>query len=586
MALASREYPTRSLIRDLAPYLKPYRVRLFSATVARAIADLAWLYPPYGLALIINFLTDYVPGSSLTPIWNIIGLFFAAVIVRYVGLYAAKMLMFSTGERLSLDLQMATISHLFALDISWHEKENTGNKLKRLTRGANDANRILRIWINNVLEIIVNFVGITIVLANFDRTIALMAVVFLILYYFLALSFRRKSSQAAIVVNLQEEEQQGVQFEALNNIRSVKVLGMAQPLHAVLGRYSQELLGKIRKRIFWFQTGNTMRGLFSQLFQFGALVYVVLAIVDGQYEVGMLILFYSYFGRLVQSVGELANITQEYVIAKLSVGRMFAVLKEPILIDREEGKRPFPVDWKEITLKDVSFTYGETAVLNNVSFTIRRGEKVGVVGLSGAGKSTLFKLLLKEHETYTGEILIDGIPLRSIQRQDYFSYTAVVLQETEVFNFSLRQNVVLANDREAENEKLFDRALRVAHVDDFLKRLPDGVETLIGEKGVRLSGGERQRLGIARAVFKQPQLLLLDEATSHLDVESEENIQASLHEFFRDVTAVVIAHRLTTIKEMDRILVLEGGEVLEEGSFNELHARKGRFYELWEKQNL
>lgn len=162
----------------------------------------------------------------------------------------------------------------------------------------------------------------------------------------------------------------------------------------------------------------------------------------------------------------------------------------------------------------------------------------------------------------------------------------MVLQDTEVFNFSLKENITFANPAKSERSELFKKTLRVSYVDDFIKRLPKGVNTLIGEKGIRLSGGERQRLGIARAVFKDPQLLLLDEATSHLDIESEEKIRISLHEFFDTVTAVVIAHRLTTIKEMDTILVLENGKILERGSFQELHKRKGRFYELWEKQNL
>jgi ABC-type multidrug transport system fused ATPase/permease subunit len=261
-------------------------------------------------------------------------------------------------------------------------------------------------------------------------------------------------------------------------------------------------------------------------------------------------------------------------------------MREPVRIDSAEGKVGFPSDWKQIDVKNISFSYADNQVLKDVTLQIRRGEKVGIVGLSGAGKSTLFKLLLKEHESYAGSITVDGIELKDISKQDYFNYSAVVLQDTEVFNFSLKENIVMANTAEAENEELFRRALRVAHVEDFIDRLPEGVDTLIGEKGVRLSGGERQRLGIARAVFKNPQLLLLDEATSHLDIESEEKIRLSLHEFFQSVTAVVIAHRLTTIREMDRIVVLEGGTILESGTFDELHAKKGRFHELWEKQSL
>jgi ABC-type multidrug transport system fused ATPase/permease subunit len=239
-----------------------------------------------------------------------------------------------------------------------------------------------------------------------------------------------------------------------------------------------------------------------------------------------------------------------------------------------------------LELKELSFSYGNKQVLHRLSLTIRRGERVGIVGVSGAGKSTLFKLLLKEHENYEGQILLGGVPLRHISRDELFSHSAVVLQDTEVFHFTLRDNITLANLPHAKDEALLEKALQVAHVTDFLPRMPEGVETYIGEKGIKLSGGEKQRVGIARAIFKQPEILFLDEATSHLDVESEEKIQDSLHQFFHSVTAVVIAHRLSTIKEMDRIVVLEEGRIVEEGSFDALHDRKGRFYELWEKQKF
>lgn len=217
---------------------------------------------------------------------------------------------------------------------------------------------------------------------------------------------------------------------------------------------------------------------------------------------------------------------------------------------------------------------------------MRRGEKVGIVGFSGAGKSTLFKLLLKEREEFKGDILFDGVSIKQISKNDYFKQISVVLQDTEVFSFSLKDNITITNAKEKLNQSLLEQALSAAHISDMIDKLPQGLNTLIGEKGIKLSGGERQRLGIARAIFKKPQILLLDEATSHLDLESEEKIRNSLHKFFENVTAIVIAHRLTTIKEMDKILVIEDGRLIESGNFEKLYASQGRFYKLWEKQKL
>ena len=580
------KYSNWALIRDIYSFLKPYKFAFIIATFFRVLSDIAWLYPAYALASMVNFLTTYQSGQSLAPLSRIVYLFALAISVRHVAQYIAKRLMFSVSERVSLDAQVAGIAHMFKIDMAWHEGENTGNKLKKIVRGGESMDRILRMWVNNFIEIIINFIGITFVIMRFDRTIAILTVVFLITYYLVARVFRSRAAQAAQVVNAQEEQVQGVYFEALNNIRSVKVLGMATALLDIVTRTSNELYHKVIARVFWFQTGNTVRGMWAELFRLGMITFIIYGITEGKYEVGFLILFYGYFGSITQSVAELSDITQDFIIAKFSIKRMAEVLHEPVRIDTTEGKQAFPQQWQTISLQNISFSYEQNEVLQNISFDIHRGEKVGIVGLSGAGKSTLFKLLLKEHESYSGSIMVDAVPLSTISKEDYFNYSAVVLQDTEVFSFTLRENIILANIAQANNEALFEKALRVSHVQDFLTKLPLGVETPIGEKGVKLSGGERQRVGIARAVFKNPQLLLLDEATSHLDIESEEKIRTSLHEFLQNVTAVVIAHRLTTIREMDRIIVIEHGQVVEEGSFDELTAKQGRFFELWEKQRL
>lgn len=250
------------------------------------------------------------------------------------------------------------------------------------------------------------------------------------------------------------------------------------------------------------------------------------------------------------------------------------------------GKLPFIPTWRTLKMREVSFAYRQRKVLKDVNLSIARGEKVGIVGFSGAGKSTLFKILLKLYEDYSGEITVDGVSLRDIERDSYIRNIAVVMQDTELFDLSLKDNIaIVAGEREAD-EAALKKALMVAHLDEMLPQLPQGVDTLIGEKGVRLSGGEKQRLGIARAVYKNPEILFLDEATPHLDADSERKIQDSLHQFFQHVTAVVIAHRLSTIKEMDRIVVLERGMIAEEGTFASLLRKKGIFHQLWEKQKL
>ena len=579
------KYSNWTLVKDVWAVTKPYKWRFFVASIFRFISDISNLYPSYGVALIVTFFSHYAIGDSLRYFWIIIALLVLAFSSKYAFRHFAKSTGYQVAERVALDSQMQMIRHLSLLDIAWHEKENAGNKLKRIQKGSDGLNRIARMWINNFIEISVNFVGMIFILTRFDARVGISMIVFLISYFIISFFLLKRASIVSQEVDVMEERVLGLMFQTINNIRSVKVLAMADNILKMIGDQIASAFSKIKERIFRFQIRSMILNFWTLLFRIGLMILIAYGIAEGKYEVGILILFYGYFSSLVESVDELSEVTQDLVVCKYGIARMQRTLNEPVLIDSKENKIELPTDWKKITVKNLSFSYGKNKVLKNISFEIRRGERVGVVGLSGAGKSTLLKLLLKENESFEGDILFDDISIKSIDKQDYFKQVSVVLQDTEVFNFTLRENITIAS-AENRSEQDLTRAIDIAHVADFASKLPFGLDTFIGEKGVKLSGGERQRLGIARAVYKQPEILLLDEATSHLDLESEEKIRDSLHKFFQTVTAVVIAHRLTTIREMDKILVIEKGEIIESGSFDELYQAKGRLFELWEKQKF
>ena len=516
----------------------------------------------------------------------IFGGWLVAITIRQLCQYFAKSIGYKVSERIGIDATLHSFHHVSQLDMAWHEHENSGNKIKRIQNASDGLNQILRIWFNSLIEILINLVGIGLIIGSFGWGILGVLFLFLVSYFFLARAMTRRAGQASIKVNQQEEQVSGLLYELMNNIRTVKVMGMAKSLSEDLTEKTQELFSRLGTRIFWYQSRNSFLSFWGITFRIGMLIFIAWGIVQGWYELGFLVLFNSYFNDLWISTEELADASLEFTTSKLSIARMQKILDEPINIDNNRGKVAFSPTWKQISMHNVSFAYGDNEVLQDISFEIKRGEKIGIIGLSGAGKSTLFKLLLKEREEFAGDILFDSVSIKKIRRDDYFKYVSVVLQDTEVFNLSLRDNIVITNAKQRTNQRLLKQALETAHIKEFVHKLPEGIDTLIGEKGVKLSGGERQRLGIARAIFKQPQILLLDEATSHLDLESEEKIRDSLHKFFENVTAIVIAHRLSTIKEMDKILVIENGRVVEAGSFEELQALGGRFKELWGKQKL
>lgn len=579
------KYSNRELIGDIWNFLKPHKWRFFGATIFRLVSDIANLYPLYGFALAINFFSNYEAGTSLRYFWIIIDLMVLAYLIRYGLRYFAKFYGYQVAEKAAIDSQMAMIRHLSFLDISWHEKENAGNKLKRIQKGASGLDKILRMWINNFIEIGINFIGMIYILSRFDKLVGLLMIIFLVTYFLVAYFMMKRASDASQQVDIMEEEMSGLMFQVLNNIRSVKVLAIAGKIMGMIEKQTTRLLKKIKKRILYFQIRSTTLNFWMVGFKIGTIILIAYGIIEGKYEVGILVLFNGYFNSLAKSVDELAEVSQDLAVCKYGIARMQRTLDEPVMIDNESGKMRLPEDWKKIEVKNLSFAYGKSEVLKEISFEIKRGERIGIVGLSGAGKSTLFKLLLKENENFKGDILFDGLSIKKISKSSYFEQVGVVLQDTEVFNFTLKDNITISGRKNRDEKKLAD-ALEIAHVSDFIHKLPKGLDTYIGEKGIKLSGGERQRLGIARAVYKQPKILFLDEATSHLDLESEEKIRDSLHKFFQKVTAIVIAHRLTTIRELDKILVIEQGRIVEMGSFNELYDLKGRFFELWEKQKL
>ena len=579
------QYSNWQFIKDLWIFIRPYRRRFWLSSILRLTSDISALYPSYAFALIVTFFSKYTFGASLKYFWIIIGLWAIMNSIKTISRQLAKYFGFQLAERTALDAQQKTIQHFFALDISWHEKEYSGNKLKRIQKGGEAIEQIIRMWISNAIEIAVNFIGMIFILGYTDHNVGFIMLIFLITYFIMSFGFLKKARETSQLVDEEDEEIMGLIFQAINNIRSVKVAGMAGSIIKILSEKISHIFIIIRRRIFLFQTRAWLLDTWSITFRLGIMIIIGYGIIHGQYAVGFLILFNGYFNSIVSSVAELSDVTQDFIVRKYSFARMMNTINEPITIDNERGKINFPKNWKKISIKNLHFSYGSHKVLDNLSFDIRRGERIGIVGMSGVGKSTLFKLLLKENENYQGEILIDDLPLKQIKKSSYYTQTGVVLQDTEVFSFSLRDNITIASARQP-NSKDLKEALNTAHINNFLHKLPEGIDTIIGEKGIRLSGGEKQRLGIARAIYKKPQLLFLDEATSHLDMESEEQIRDSLQFFFQKVTAVVIAHRLTTIRNMDKILVMEKGRVVESGNFNELYDRKGKFYNLWEKQKL
>jgi ABC-type multidrug transport system fused ATPase/permease subunit len=281
---------------------------------------------------------------------------------------------------------------------------------------------------------------------------------------------------------------------------------------------------------------------------------------------GFFLTYSVYFDRLRESSIEFTDRIQLMIERKSNLGRMMSIFWGKSTLSK--GKRKFPAVWDVIRLKDAVFRYGDKPAVGPMSLEIARGEVVGIAGHSGSGKSTLIKLMLGLYHLEHGELTIGDAPISEIRHEDLTPNVAVVLQETELFNFSLKENLTMMRE---VAPALLQRACEIACLEDLIERLPEGLDTVIGERGYALSGGERQRVGIARAICRDAPILLLDEATSALDSVTEQDVMAGLMgDYAEGRTMIIVAHRISTLKEADKIVVFERGQIIEQGAFDVL----------------
>ena len=582
-------YPFRQYIRDLSYYITPYRRQFFIGALIRLTSDIARLYPAWAISRIVLILTQHPPGfeKELLTIfitWGIVTTYYS------VTHNLCKFLGYQVAEKASLDIYKDSLSHIFKLDFAWQERENSGNKMKRIDKGLDGVNTTIRRFFDVLIEVVVNTIGITIIFFTLDPAVSISLVFFILTYFAIGTYLLKRAINQEQIVNKASEDLGGITFEALNNIQTIKSLSIDRGVRRIIRKRIISLIQKIRKRIFLYQSRNAALLILEAGFEFIVTAVIAWGIVRGHYDLGLLVLFIGLFQKVSSSTRELTDVTQQLALSKIWISRVMAILKTQPRIENPEKvskQLSYPSEWKNLQLSNVRFAYNKKSALENISFSVQRGEKVGIVGLSGAGKSTLFKLLLDLYENYQGQILIDHTPLKHIQRQNYIDNVAVVLQDTELFNMTLKENIEIASVKKVpSNSNLLNEVIRMAHLEEVVRELPYGVNTLVGEKGIKLSGGQRQRVGIARALYRQPDILLLDEATSHLDAHSEKEIQSALQGFMHKFTTIVIAHRLSTIKAMDKIVVLEKGIVVEEGGFEELLNKQNVFARMWQDQKI
>ncbi|NAZ35574.1 ABC transporter ATP-binding protein/permease [Rubellimicrobium sp. CFH 75288] len=590
-ALSDRATNWRTL-RRTAPYLWPpglpwVKRRVVAAVLLLVLAKVLTVLTPvlYGRAVDALGAPGTVPGGWLAI--GALGLTLAYGMARIltVGFQQLRDVVFArVGQRALRLIALETFRHIHSLSLRYHITRQTGGLSRIIERGVKGVDFVLRLLLFSLGPLTLELVFTGLMLWwLFDARYLLVVAATIVLYVWFTLRVTEWRVRIRKEMNDQDTRANQRAIDSLLNYETVKYFG-AEAREAA--RYDQAMAAYAEAAV---RTNNSLaflnfgQGLIINAGLIAVMVMAAMGVQAGTLTAGDFVMVNAYMIQLTMPLNFLGNMYREIRQALVDMDEMFTLLEQPPEVRDRPGAPPLAVTRGEIVFDDVRFGYDpERPILKGLSFRVAPGERVAVVGPSGAGKSTIGRLLFRFYDVTGGAIRIDGQDIRDVTQESLHRAIGVVPQDTVLFNDTLRYNIAYGRDGATDVE--IEAAARAARLDGFIRSLPEGYDTEVGERGLKLSGGEKQRVGIARTLLKNPPILLLDEATSALDTETEAGIAEALAAAGEGRSVIVIAHRLSTVADADRILVLEDGRLVEEGSHAALLALGGRYADLWRRQ--
>lgn len=566
--------PRRNM-RRLLPYFRPYRRRVFLTILLMLVVTGATLATP---ALAQVAIDDGIDAGSVTALVVIVVAFIFIGLAGWAAQYWQAYLSSWVGERVLLDLRRQLFRHMMRLELGHHERTPTGRSVSRLTADIEAVNQLV---VDGATSLVINgltLVGVIVILLVYDWKLAVAA---FLIFPLLAIgtwwfrvrattAYRATRERVAVVLSVLQETLSGVRvvqahgrqeearkrFRDANreyrraNMRTVTVSGVYFP--------GVELLAALGTALILWYGGNR--------------------VLDQDLSVGVMVAFIGYLASFFDPIQQLSQLYNTFQSAMAALEKIFGVLETDPRINDAPGATDLPDVSGRIDLDGVSFGYGREYVIRDVDLHIEPGSTVALVGATGAGKSTLAKLIARLYDPDEGAVRIDGIDLREVTEESLRSAMGIVPQEGHLFSGTIAENVRFAHPLATDDD--VRRALDAVGALEFVDALPEGIMTDVQERGARLSAGQRQLICFARALVPDPRLIILDEATSSIDIATERRIEEALDRLLTGRTAVIIAHRLSTIRDADRIVVIDGGRVVESGSHAELLQRRGAYWSM------
>jgi ABC-type multidrug transport system fused ATPase/permease subunit len=560
----------------------PRKGLLLAGLLLMVVNRVAGLVMPYTTKPLLDKAFNPVRDPSLLP--KLIALVFGAMLVQAITSYALTQLLSKAGQRLIAEMRRNVQKHVGLLSVAYYDANRTGNLVSRIMTDVEGVRNLVGTglveFLGGMFTAILAFVFLLHKNATVTLTVfaALGVFIFILQYAFKTIRpiFRERGKINAEVT--------GRLTESLGGVRVIKGYHAEAREHEVFASGVERLLQNVMKSLtltsVMSSASTTMMGLVSGLVMWlGGH-----AVIHGQWTTGDYFQYNMFLVFMVAPMIQITNIGTQLTEAFAGLDRTNEIMAELEENQSPERTEKMPPIEGRVRFEEVEFAYDpEKPVLHGISFTAEPGTVTALVGSSGSGKSTIISLLCAFHTPGGGKVLVDDYDLSKVDLNTFRSQLGVVLQDSFLFDGSIRENVMFS--RPEATEEQFLAACRTARVDEFAERFLEGYETIVGERGVKLSGGQRQRLSIARALLAEPRILILDEATSSLDSESEAMIQSGLARLMEGRTTFVIAHRLSTIRRADQILVVEQGRIVERGNHDELYALGGRYYDLYTRQH-
>jgi len=574
----------------LLPYLWPkerkdLKTRVIFAIIALALAKVASLGTPLVLGRAVNSLSELSSGINLfmlVPVALIVA-YGSARVISFTFVAVRDALFSKVSQHSIRQISLSMFEHLHNLSLQFHLNRQTGALAKYIDRGTKGIDFLLRYVLFNVVPTFFEiFLVAGILFYLFGPWYAVVTLTTISFYSYLTFLITEWRNEFRKRMNNADNEVSTKMIDSLLNFETVKYFNNEvfesnrldkslkdYELAANQSRHSLSLLNIA-------QTFIIMLGITIML------VMSAFGIKNGDINIGGFVVINAYMLQLYQPLNFLGSVYREIRQALTDMENMFSLLEvsPPSKSNLEDMPQS---SLAEISFENVSFDYDvRRTIINNISFKVPNGKKVAIVGPTGAGKSTISRLLFKFYNPKNGNIYINGTNINNISQESLRKIIGVVPQDTVLFNDTIYYNIAYGNTESTKEEVL--NAAKNADIHNFILTLPDGYETLVGERGLKLSGGEKQRVAIARTILKNPKIFFFDEATSALDTSTEKEIQKNLEKISKNKTTLVIAHRLSTAANADNIIVLDKGLIIEEGNHDTLMIKRGKYFEMWEKQ--